>query len=163
MSSMTAVAKDVALVPVRASLGATMIYHGLQKLRGEGPKQTGEMFEGLGFKPGTTWAALTGLAEVFGGATAILGIGTRLGALAILGTQAVAVAKVHAPKGFSNVNGGFEFNLALMGIAAALLTAGPGRFSTHELVERSVARSWRGWALAPRRQSRALGLVKLLK
>lgn len=163
MSSMTAVAKDLAFVPMRASLGATMLYHGLAKLRGEGAKQTAEMFEGLGFKPGSTWATLTGAAEVLGGATAIMGIGTRIGALAVIATQAMAIAKVHASKGFSNLSGGFEFNLALMAMAAALLTAGPGRVSAHELLEHRLERGWRGWVLAPRRQAGALGLVKLLK
>jgi putative oxidoreductase len=121
------------------------------------------MFESMGFRPGTAWVKLTGLAEVLGGATSILGIGTRVGALAVLATQAVAVAKVHAPKGFSNMNGGFEFNLALMGMALALLTAGPGRMSAHELIERRLEHGWRPWAFAPRRQAGALGFVKLLK
>jgi putative oxidoreductase len=160
---MTAVAKEAAFVPMRATLGATMLYHGAQKLRGDGPKQSAPMFESLGFTPGERWAKLTGVAEVFGGATAILGIGTRIGALAVLATQAVAVAKVHVPKGFSNANGGYEFNATLMAVALALLAAGPGHLSAHELLERRVGRRWRGWALAPRRQSRALALVKALK
>src|SRR5207253_557110 len=61
---------------------------------------------------------------------------TRPAALAVLVTQSVAVAKVHAKKGFSIMNGGFEFNLALMAIAAAMLVAGPGLFSVHEGIER---------------------------
>jgi putative oxidoreductase len=131
-------AKDLALVPARASLGATMIYHGASKLRGEGPAQTGQVFEQLGLKPGRTLAVLTGLAEVFAGASAILGIGTRLGALAVLVTQGVAVAKIHAPKGFSNLGGGYEFNLLLAAAALGLLVAGPGPLSIHELVERRL-------------------------
>ena len=50
-----------------------------------------------------------------------------------------------------------------MAMAAALLTAGPGRVSAHELLEHRLERGWRRWVLAPRRQAGALGLVKLLK
>ncbi|WP_041448086.1 DoxX family protein [Anaeromyxobacter sp. Fw109-5] len=151
--------KKAAFVPMRAALGATMLYHGAQKLRG--PEEAAGMFESLGFKPGERWARVTGLAEVFGGATAILGIGTRLGALAVLATQAMAIAKVHGPKGFSNLSGGYEFNLALIGMAATLLAAGPGVISAHELLERRVERP--AWALARPRRRRALRFVKLLK
>lgn len=154
--------KEAAFVPMRATLGATMLYHGVQKVRG--PGQAAGMFESLGFKPGERWARLTGLAEVLGGATAILGIGTRLGALAVLATQAVAIGKVHGPKGFSNVTGGYEFNLALIGMAAALLAAGPGIISAHELVERRLERRRGLWALAnPGHRRGALRFVKLLK
>jgi putative oxidoreductase len=153
--------KDAALVPIRATLGATMLYHGLPKLSDEGAEQTGQMFEQMGIRPGRTWAKLSGLAEVFGGATAIIGFGTRVGALAVLATQLVAVAKVHGGKGFSNMSGGYEFNLALMAIALGLLVSGPGAVSLHEVVERGVQR--RPWVLAPRRRRKAFDAAMLLK
>jgi putative oxidoreductase len=153
--------KDAALVPIRATLGATMLYHGLPKLGGEGAEQAGQMFEQLGIKPGRTWAKLSGLAEVFGGATALIGFGTRIGALAVLATQLVAINKVHGSKGFSNVSGGYEFNLALMAIALGILVSGPGAVSLHEVVERRVQR--RPWLLAPRRRRRAFDVAMLLK
>jgi putative oxidoreductase len=160
VTAMTMSTRDLGVVPARAALGATMLYHGAAKLRGEGAQQTAGMMEQLGFRPGRPWALATGLAEVFAGATAILGIGTRLGALAVLATQAVAIAKVHRGKGFSNLAGGYEFNLALMAVAASLLLAGPGRYSAHELVEHRLERSPR--VLFPRRR-RALRYAKLLK
>jgi putative oxidoreductase len=161
VAAMAMDAKDLALVPARASLGATMLYHGVSKLRGEGPQQTGQMFEQLGFTPGVRWAKLTGLAEVFAGATAVLGIATRIGALAVLVTQGVAIAKVHRGKGFNNQAGGWEFNAALVATALALLLAGPGRISAHEAVERRL--EGRGRSLfSPRRRS-AVRAVKLLK
>jgi putative oxidoreductase len=125
-------ANDLSLVPARAALGATMLYHGAGKLRGRGIRQHGDAFEQMGFRPGPAWAALTGAAEVIAGATTVLGIGTRLGALAVLVTQGVAVAKVHGGKGFSNLGGGYEFNLALMAIALGLLASGPGPVSARE-------------------------------
>jgi putative oxidoreductase len=160
VAAMTMSAKELAFVPARASLGASMLYHGAQKLRGDGLQQTAGMFEGLGLKPGRTWASLAGVAEVFAGASAILGLGTRLGALAVLVTQGVAIAKVHRGKGFSNTAGGWEFNVALMAVALALLVAGPGTYSAHEAVERRLERGWRG---VSRRRRRAAALAKLVK
>jgi putative oxidoreductase len=159
------IAKDAAVVPLRASLGATMIHHGLQKVRGEGPDQHAQMFEGLGFRPGRRWAQLTGWSEVLAGATTILGIGTRLGAAAVLVTQGMAIAKVHAPKGFSIMSGGYEFNLALMAMATALLAAGPGRVSMHAAVSRAINGRPAGWklALAPRRRGAAGAVAGLLQ
>lgn len=156
-------AKDAALIPMRLALGSTMLYHGYEKLRGEGPNQAGQMFEGLGIRPGKAWAIATGAAEMFAGVSAVLGIATRPAALAVLVTQGMAVAKVHGPKGFSNLQGGMEYNLALMAIAAALLIGGPGRASAHEALEHAVdgrgpRRLWR--RARPTGLSRAVRLLK---
>ncbi|HET8539651.1 MAG TPA: DoxX family protein [Anaeromyxobacter sp.] len=159
--AMTMSAKELSLVPARGALGATMLYHGAQKLRAEGARQSAPMFESLGFKPGDRWAMLTGLAEVVGGATAILGIGTRIGALAVLATQGVAIWKVHAGKGFDNVAGGYEFNLLLMAAALGLFLSGPGTLSAHEVVERRLEGP-AGW-LRRARPRRAVRMTKLLK
>jgi putative oxidoreductase len=159
--AMTMSAKELSLVPARGALGATMLYHGASKLRGEGLQQSAPWFESMGFRPGTRWAMLTGIAEVVGGATAILGIGTRLGALAVLATQGVAVWKVHAGKGFSNTAGGYEFNLLLMAAALGLLLSGPGTLSAHEVVERRLEGP-AGW-LRRARPKRSVRLAKLLK
>jgi putative oxidoreductase len=113
-----------------------MLYHGLQKLRGEGPAQTGAMFESLGLKPGRALAIATGIAETFAGAAAVLGIATRPAALAVLITQAVAISKVHAPKGYSVMAGGMEYNLALVAIATELLVREPGSASLHRAATR---------------------------
>jgi putative oxidoreductase len=127
--------KDAGLVPVRAALGASMVYHGLGKLKEESRDSAGQMFEQIGIRPGKAWAIATGTAEVFAGACALLGFLTRPAALAVLVTQAVAIAKVHAKNGFDITKGGYEYNVALMAIAAGLLVAGPGMFSLHEELE----------------------------
>jgi putative oxidoreductase len=41
----------------------------------------------------------------------------------------VAVLTVHLKNGFFNTNGGFEFNLALAGMALTLLIIGAGAYS----------------------------------
>ena len=162
MATGTAVSpKELSLVPARGALGATMLYHGASKLRAEGIEQTAPMLESMGFVPGRRWAMATGLAEVIGGATAILGIGTRVGALAVLVTQGVAIWKVHASKGFANTAGGYEFNLLLMAAALGLLLAGPGTLSAHAVVERRL-RGPAGW-LRRARPRRAARIARLLR
>ncbi len=156
--------REVMDLPVRLALGGAMLYHGVSKLRGEGPRQTGEMFESMGIRPGRFWAVATGAAESFAGLAAVLGIATRPAALAVLITQAMAIAKVHAPKGYAASAGGYEYNLALMAIALGLLVGGPGSLSAHHAVARAMrgsprtGRWWRRMA-APGRAERALALL----
>ncbi len=135
-----------------------MLFHGLQKLRA--PAQNAPFFESLGFRPGRSWAFATGLAETFAGAAAVLGIATRPAALLVIATQAVAIWKVHAPKGYENMKGGMEYNLTLVSIASGLLLEGPGRISALHAARQ--ARSRRGGWLArraPARLDRALALL----
>jgi putative oxidoreductase len=155
--------KEVALIPPRAALGASMVYHGLGKLREGAPQQVGQFFESVGIRPGRTLAVATGIAEMFAGVGALLGFWTRPAALAVLVTQAVAVAKVHSEKGFDVTKGGFEYNIALMCIAAALLIAGPGSISTHEALERLVDGRGPRRIFHKARPSPLLRLIKLLK
>lgn len=155
--------KEAALIPPRAALGASMVYHGLEKLREGAPEQVGGFFESVGLRPGKPLAVATGIAEVFAGIGAVLGLWTRPAALAVLVTQAFALGKVTAKKGFDITKGGFEYNVALMCIAGALLVAGPGMFSAHEGIERLMeGRGLKRW-LREANPSPALRLVKLLK
>jgi putative oxidoreductase len=117
-----------------------MLYHGLAKLRGSGADELAPFFESLGFRPGRRWVLWTGAAETFAGAAAILGIATRPAALAVLATQAVAVWKVHRPKGYDVTKGGMEYNLALMSLATGLLLEGPRGISAHHALRRATAR-----------------------
>jgi putative oxidoreductase len=133
--------KDVATLPTRLALGSAMLYHGASKLKPGAPEATAQFFESAGIRPGKFWAMGTGVAEVLSGVGAIAGIGTRLAALAVLVTQAVAIAKVHRTHGYDMVKGGYEYNLALMGIAAGLLAAGPGRLSAHSVAEHRARRT----------------------
>jgi putative oxidoreductase len=155
--------KDAALLPVRAALGSTMIYHGLSKLKEPGPEQAGQMFSQLGIRPGKKWAVATGAAEVFAGVASLLGVLTRPAALAVLVTQAVAIAKVHAKNGFDIAKGGYEYNLALMAIAAALLVAGPGIFSVHERLEVALEGHGPKRLLRKVRPNPLLRAIKLVK
>ncbi len=117
-----------------------MLYHGLQKVRS--PDAVAPFFEGLGFRPGRRWVMATGLAETFAGAAALLGIATRPAALAVVATQLVAIWKVHAPKGYENMKGGMEYNLALVSLAAGLALEPPRRWSAHQALRGTGRRPW---------------------
>jgi len=54
--------------------------------------------------------------------------------LLVLATMAVAIAKVHGPKGFFVQNGGYEYNLVLIIAAVALALVGPGTYSLDHLL-----------------------------
>ena len=156
--------KALSTLPVRAALGASMIYHGYGKLAGSGPEQAGALMENqVGVTPGKSWAVATGIAEVFAGASAVLGLWTRPAAIAVLVTQGVALAKVHAKNGYDITKGGYEYNLALMAIAVGMLTAGPGTVSTHELLERAAEGRGARRLFRKARPSPLLRLIKLLK
>ncbi|MFP2960674.1 DoxX family protein [Myxococcus sp. 1LA] len=162
LTEQPSVLKAAALLPPRLSLGSTMVVHGIAKLRPEGTEQHAGFFEQLGLKPGKRWVIATGVAELLAGVSSILGIATRPAALAVLVTQAVAVAKVHGSKGFDNTKGGFEFNLALGAIALGLLLRGPGPISVHSAIERRVKRKeLRRFRLLPRQRRRSMLLDAL--
>ncbi len=154
-------ARDLALLPPRAALAASMLHHGLEKLGSSREKAFGA-FHNLGLRPARFFATITGLAEVGAGAMAALGLFTRPAALAVLVAQAVAIKKVHGPKGFPITRGGFEFNLALMAIATALLIDGPGRLSLHEVIERAVDHRRGPMAKLRRRRSFLSRLLRCL-
>jgi putative oxidoreductase len=140
-----------------------MLYHGATKLRGDGPAQTTQMFEQLGIRPARTWALATGLTETLAGLAAVLGVATRPAAVAVIVTQAVAIARVHAGKGYSVTQGGFEYNLALIAIATGLLVTGPGRASAHEALEHAVEGRGGRWTWRRARPTRLSRAVRLLK
>jgi putative oxidoreductase len=107
--------------------------HGAQKLFGSfggpGLKGTAAFFDQLGIRPGRPMAILAGLAEFAGGILVAVGLLTPLVAVALIAVMAVAVLKVHLKNGFFAQNGGYEFNLALAGMALTLLLAGAGALS----------------------------------
>ena len=96
---------------------------------GHGIAGTGQFFDSLGFRPGKTHATLAGVAELLGGLCFALGLFTPLAAAAIIAVMAVAVWMVHAPKGFFVDAGGYEYNAAIVEVAAGISMIGPGELS----------------------------------
>ncbi|MDX6512403.1 MAG: putative oxidoreductase [Gaiellaceae bacterium] len=125
------------LLLLRVVVGLTMAAHGTQKLfgwfGGAGLTGTAGFFENMGFRSARAMAALAGLAETSGILFA-LGLATPLAALGIVVVMWTAIWTVHWKNGFFSGGGGYEFNLVLLTVAAAVAAIGPGRFSVDRLI-----------------------------
>src|SRR2546428_1993559 len=124
---------DLGILLLRLTLGTVFLAHGAQKAFGSfgGPGFGGAtgFIGSMGFRPARAWAALAVGGGLVAGGLVVLGLLTPLDGLLVLATMAVAVAKVHAPKGFFVQNGGFEYNLGLIIAGVALAAVGPGAVS----------------------------------
>jgi putative oxidoreductase len=133
---------------VRATIGALFVGHGTQKLfgwfGGHGIEATGGAFESMGLRPGKRQATVAGAAEAGGGALLALGLLTPVAATTIIATMITAIRKVHATNGPWATNGGFEYNLVLIGAMLAITENGPGPVS----VDARLFPSLKGPALA---------------
>ena len=117
--------QPLALVVLRAVLGAVMIGHGSHKVYGHLQEFTG-FIGSLGIP---AWLGyVSAFTEFAGGILLLLGLFTRIVAFAMLIDMAVAIAKVHWKHGFMGA-GGYEFPLALLAIAFALIFFGAGPIS----------------------------------
>ena len=138
------------LTAFRAAVGATLFAHGAQKLfgwfGGSGLDGTAKSFDAIGLKPGKRTALVAGASEAGGGALLAAGLLTPLGSAAAIGVMSQAISTVHWKKGFFVTEGGFEYNLTLIGAAVALAETGPGPLSLDRLL--GTERSGTRWALA---------------
>ncbi len=129
---------DLGLLALRVALGLVFLGHGAQKAFGAfgGPGFAGAagFFDSLGLRPARFWAATAAAAELLAGTLLVLGLLTPVAAVLVFATMAVAIAKVHGPKGFFVQNGGFEYNLVLVVAALAVAAAGPGAYSLDRLL-----------------------------
>jgi putative oxidoreductase len=129
---------------VRLALGAIFFAHGAQKVfgwfGGPGLKGTvGYFKQALGIPaPATVLATFT---ECFGGLAMIVGLLARPAGLGMIIVMVVAIATVHGKNGlFLNMENtpgkghGFEFNLALAAMAAAIVIGGAGALSLDGLI-----------------------------
>jgi putative oxidoreductase len=139
----------VGLLMLRLALGLTVAAHGAQKLLGwfggHGLRGTAESFEKLGFHPGLANASLAGVAELGGGVLLASGLLTPLGAAALIGMMAAAVAYIHLPKGFFAQNGGIEFPATLGMGAVTVALIGPGRYSLDAYLGWGWTNHWWGY------------------
>ena len=126
-------AQDVAILFLRVSLAVVFIAHGGQKMFGWwGGPGAADFVSGMatmGIPAPLAYAAM--VAEFFGGLALLVGLFTRLAALGIAVTMAVAMFKVHFANGFflANEGGGFEFTFVLLLVALAVALLGPGRLA----------------------------------
>ncbi|MBN9517090.1 DoxX family protein [bacterium] len=116
---------DVALLTVRVAAGVVFAAHGAQKLfgafGGAGLEATVNQMGPIGY--------LVTVGEFFGGLGLVVGFLTRFSAAALVVIMLGAIALVHAKNGFFMDNGGFEYNIALIGLLVPVVVAGPGRYA----------------------------------
>jgi putative oxidoreductase len=132
---------------IRIPLGLIMMAHGSQKLLGlfGGPGLTGTFRgfeERLHIPPIFTLLAI--IAEFAGGFGILTGFLTRLSAAGVAVVMMVAIYKVHWAHGFflnmyctAGRGHGYEYAIALLGMALYLIFAGGGRWCLDRLVFRS--------------------------
>lgn len=132
------------LLIVRVALGVIFFAHGAQKcfgwFGGYGLKGTiGYFQQALRISPALT--VLAALTECFGGLLVLVGFLARPAALGLAVVMITAVAKVHWPSGFflnwSLEHGkghGYEMNLALLAMCAAVMVGGAGAVSVDRLI-----------------------------
>jgi putative oxidoreductase len=136
---------DLALVVVRVALAWIFIYYGGGKLfgwfDGAGIQGTADfMSDTAHLNPGGFFAVVGGVLELGGAIALILGLGSRLFGLALFGDMVMAMITVTWAHGIhSNVNAGYETNVALAALAFVIVLLGAGRFSIDALVERRIA------------------------
>ena len=136
--------RALSLTALRIALGSVMFPHGAQKAFG--------WFGGFGFDATMNYMTQTaGLprliafcvicTELIGPFALLLGLGTRVAAAAVGAVMVGAIAVVHWPYGFfmnwfgTQAGEGFEFHLLVLGMVAALVLGGGGRWS----VDRRIA------------------------
>ena len=124
---------NAGLLLIRLVVGVLLVGHGTQKLfgwlGGYGIEGTGQYFEGIGFRPGRTFAALAGLTETFGGLLLLLGLMQPLAAILIIATMTTAIGSVHLGHGWFAATNGPEVPILYATVAAAVALTGPGSYS----------------------------------
>ena len=116
---------------VRLAVGIVFLVHGVGKLFGVGPVPfpvsnfTG-MLANLGVPAPMAMAWAVSLLEAVGGLLVLVGLFTRYAAALHAINRAAAILLVHLSKGFSAMNGGYEFPLVLLLVSLALVASGSG-------------------------------------
>ncbi len=100
-----------------------MAAHGAQKalgwFEGPGPDGAGKMLDGLGFRPGSTYAQLAAWNEIVSGEIIALGLGGPIGPALLVSNMIVAMRAVHWKNGFFAQKGGIEVGLLYSAAALA--------------------------------------------
>jgi len=126
------VIQSLGFLLLRIALGTMLIHHGYEKL--ENIENFADAFVRplhLPFPIVSSYFAA--FAEVVGSWMVICGLGTRLGALAILGTISFAIYHALVTSGFNIYL--LELLVLYWGGAACIVLSGPGMFSIDHLIK----------------------------
>jgi putative oxidoreductase len=128
---------------LRIPVGIIFAAHGAQKLfgwfGGYGLEGTGQWMDSIGLAPGYLMALLAGAAEFFGGLALVAGVLVRPAAAALAVAMLVAIFSVHIGHGLFVAKNGYEYALALLAVAVALVFSGAGRGSVDRVLSQRVA------------------------
>jgi putative oxidoreductase len=120
---------------MRAALGLCFFAHGGQKLfgwfGGGGISGTTAFFRSIGLSAPHAFAYVSGIVEFFGGIAIALGLLTIVAAVGLLVEMLIAISTVSYAAGFfvTAQKIGWELNVYLIGLIAALILTGPGAWS----------------------------------
>ena len=125
--------RDLSFFILRLILGSIFIAHGTQKLFGMfggiGIEGTTKMMEGLGFSHPYVWAVIWSNIEFIGGIFLLFGILSRVAAGLLAIVMLVSILKINLIYGFFVQNGGYEYNLLIIGACVPIIYMGGGRWS----------------------------------
>lgn len=127
--------RPLAPLVLRVVLGGLFIWHGIDKFDA-GISMIEDMFTMWGVPvPGLT-APLTAVVEIVAGVMLVLGLGTRIAAMALSVVMVGALIYVKQDLGIisSEPMPGAELDLALLAGLVAILVLGPGQFSADHQV-----------------------------
>ncbi len=144
-------AADVGLFVLRATIGLTVVAHGMNKLFGGGKLPgTARWFESMGMRNGWLQARLACATELGAGLLFAAGLLTPLSAAGIIGLMAVAVWVDHRFNGFFvfRKGEGVEYVVMIAVAAAAIAAIGPGEISLDHAFGWDDRNGWTSAAIA---------------
>jgi putative oxidoreductase len=118
---------DVALLVLRLTLAAVLLYHGLPKVMNFGA--TVGAFQSMHIPAPAVSAGFAVLTEVVGGILILLGVAIDLAGILVVIDMLGAIFLVHWANGFDFTKGGWEHPFTVLAIGLALALAGPGRYA----------------------------------
>ncbi len=135
--ALNAATTDFGLLLIRAVVGVVFMYHGAQKVLGafggKGMEAFTQGVAGMGLPYPELAAQAAAWAEFGGGALLLVGLLTRVAAVPLAITMAVACIKVHN-SAFGLQHSGMEYALTLGVVSLGLLFTGAGRYSIDGLI-----------------------------
>ena len=123
--------KDLAILLLRVFTGALLIHHGFEKLN-DINNFADAFVRPLHLPFPVTLSYLAATSEIVGSWSLIIGLGTRLGASAILGTMSVAIYHALVTSGFNIYL--LELLVLYFSSAISIILLGPGKFSADFLI-----------------------------
>tara|TARA_B100000579_G_scaffold361792_1_gene319628 strand:- start:81 stop:665 length:585 start_codon:yes stop_codon:yes gene_type:complete len=125
------VLRDLAILLLRVFTGALLIHHGFEKLN-DINNFADAFVRPLHLPFPVTLSYVAAASEIVGSWSIIIGIGTRLGATAILGTMSVAIYHALVTSGFNIYL--LELLALYFASAISIILIGPGKFSADYLI-----------------------------